>query len=382
MNLSGEDTLRLNVLLANEVQAIRIDENRNIIYGLTPEGEVRVQLNPNCREDQYIKRVREMLSGHVMGSPGGYPVFLRRWTRMGQMRDENLAELLMLGEPEAVVAVAHASGLTPELARRAWWAMSSADIARRMLENEAVARSELAKELADYLVEYLPFETEPKDIIESVRLVLQPGLIDEERRQQIWERGQRKNVFYVGFLETMPDALPDVHPQRADAAEYTTQLESLMAQGNPIAERLLTVLSGPGQAFFKTVETVMKKPSHQEVMTLLLEAVSNYLRPVACEQLPCDEVTCIEQQAEALCEQCHSHDDVGFTRHLAQLLAAVPGLRQEVIALLVLARAGEPMVRPIFTQTTAIGTVMRKKLEPVSAPLLHQIAVLRSAGAA
>lgn len=377
MNLSDEDTLRLNVLLANEVQAIRIDENRNAVYGLTPEGEIKVQLNPNCRAEKYVKQVRAMLSGHVMGSPGGYPVFLRRWTRMGQMRDESLAELLLLGEPEAVVAVAHAAGLSPELARRAWWAMPSADIARRMLENEAVAKDDLAKELADFLIDYLPFETEPRDIIDSVRLVLQPGLIDQEKRRKIWERGQRKNVFYVGFLDAIPNALPAEQQQREDTADYVNQLEELHVKGNPIADRLLAVLSGSGQAFLSTVETVLKKPSHQEVMTLLLEAVGKFLRPAACESLPCDEVTCLEQQAEALCQQCNRQDDREFNQYLADVLAAVPGLRQEVIALLVLARAGETMVSPIFTKTTAIGTVMRKKLEPVSTPLLRQIAVLR-----
>ena len=42
---------------------------------------------------------------------------------MGQARDDSLAQLLLLGEPEAVVAAVHAPGLTDELAARAWWAM-------------------------------------------------------------------------------------------------------------------------------------------------------------------------------------------------------------------------------------------------------------------
>jgi hypothetical protein len=54
---------------------------------------------------------------------------------MGQMRDESLEQLLMLGEPEAVVAAVGSPGLTEELARRAWWAMEDAENARRMLEN-------------------------------------------------------------------------------------------------------------------------------------------------------------------------------------------------------------------------------------------------------
>ena len=101
MELSNEDLLRLNVLLANDIEAIRIDESSMTVYGLSRGSEARVPLNPNCRPQQYLRRVREMLSSHVLGSPGGYPVFLQRWTRMGQTRDAQLHKLLLLGEPEA-----------------------------------------------------------------------------------------------------------------------------------------------------------------------------------------------------------------------------------------------------------------------------------------
>ena len=133
MSLSPEDALRLNVLLANKPQAIRINESSMVVSGLTADGEARVELRPNCRDDQYIRKVKELISGHVLGSPGGYPVYLQRWTRMGQMKDDSLEQLLMLGEPEAVVAAVCAPGLTDELARRAWWAMEDADNARHML---------------------------------------------------------------------------------------------------------------------------------------------------------------------------------------------------------------------------------------------------------
>ena len=123
MHLSGEDLLRLNVMMAQNVRAVRIDENRMQVFGLTDGGEVRVDLNPAGKHERYVKQVREFLSGYVFGSPGGYPVFLSRWTRMGQAKDENLQQLLMLGEPEAVVAVVHAQGLTPEVAHCAWWCM-------------------------------------------------------------------------------------------------------------------------------------------------------------------------------------------------------------------------------------------------------------------
>ena len=153
--LSPEDELRLNVMLAQEPQALRIDESRMTVFALTDKGEARVDLSPNCNDTAYLRRVKAMLSAHVTGSPGGYPVYLERWTRMGQTRDTNLQQLLLLGESEAIVAVAHASGLTEDLARRAWWAMPDAANARVMLNNRRVADSEIGSELAQFLLEFL-----------------------------------------------------------------------------------------------------------------------------------------------------------------------------------------------------------------------------------
>ena len=181
MELSPEDALRLNVLLANEQHAIRINESSMTVYATSARGESSVKLNPTCRDEQYLKCVRELFSGHVMGSPGGYPVFLQRWTRMGQQREENLDQLLLLGEPEAVVAVVGAEGLTDELARRAWWAMEDAENGRCMLERECVVNGKMGPLLAQYLVEHLPFEEEAINMIRSIRLALQPGLLSDER---------------------------------------------------------------------------------------------------------------------------------------------------------------------------------------------------------
>ncbi|HIP53125.1 MAG TPA: hypothetical protein EYH03_03835 [Chromatiales bacterium] len=155
MELSSEDALRLNVLLSNKPQAIRIDESRMVLYGLTESGEAKIKLNPTGKDEQYLKKVRETLSTHVTGSPGGYPVYLRRWTRMGQIREDNLDRLLLLGEPEAVIAVACAKGLNNELAHRAWWALPEPDNARRMLSNPAVVAGDMGKELAEFLIDYL-----------------------------------------------------------------------------------------------------------------------------------------------------------------------------------------------------------------------------------
>ena len=81
MDLSTEDKLRLNVLLSQSLQAIRIDESRMELYALSEKGEATVALHPNCKDEKYLKIVRQWLSTNILGSPGGYPVFLRRWTK-------------------------------------------------------------------------------------------------------------------------------------------------------------------------------------------------------------------------------------------------------------------------------------------------------------
>ena len=76
MELSNEDNLRLNVLLAQDLQAVRIDESRMVVYGLSGQGEARLPLNPTGRDERYLRLVRQLLSTHVLGSPGGYPVIM------------------------------------------------------------------------------------------------------------------------------------------------------------------------------------------------------------------------------------------------------------------------------------------------------------------
>ena len=109
-------------------------------------------------------------------------------TRMGQSRsNDSLHKLLLLGEPEAVVAVVHSGGLTNELAKRAWWCAPNAENARCMLENKEVVNGSMGPELAKFLVEFLPFEESSKAMMNSVRLVLQSNLIDEETKTRYME---------------------------------------------------------------------------------------------------------------------------------------------------------------------------------------------------
>jgi len=366
MQLAQEDSLRLNVLLNQEVQAIRIDEGKMLVYGLTRKGEAKIQLNPNCKDEIYIKRIKEVISSHILGSPGGYPVFLKRWTRMGQARSESLENLLKLGEPEAVVAVVGASGITDEIARRAWWAMPNAENARRMLATEEVVKGTMGKILSEFLLEFLPFEEEPVNVIESVRLVLQPGLIDDAAREELWKKGQRKNAFLVGFLTSVPDELPETTLPHPRHAEWKPILESLAAQHNIPAKMLLRITSEQGQAYLKTVESVLKKPANQDVIVALFKTIENYflnMRPHKDIRREIDQILDDAATHSCIC------DASCIQEHISELYDAIPEAQPLVESMLVFSCVGEQLVNPIFALTDAVGSVMRRKIEPITRPL-------------
>ena len=380
MELSTEDALRLNVLLANPLQAVRIDESQMAVSALSERGEALIRLNPTGRHDQYIRKVKELISSQVLGSPGGYPVYLKRWTRMGQARDDSLEQLLMLGEPEAVVAAVHAPGLTHELARRAWWALPDADNARRMLGRDCVLAGAMGRVLAEFLLEYLPFESDAQAMMESVRLILRPGLISDEAREKLWVKARHKNTYYVGFLLATPDDLPEDSAPHPEFSRRGQALAELAEQGNRAAAQLHRTLQDKGQGFLRTAEGVLRKPSNQDVVLGLLQAVQQYFAPVHPGLPNQDEMLPILAQVEQLCagkgvDVCTCREDV------RAVLAAHPDLAPQVQAMQVLACLSDRVVTPVFAHTDAIGTVMRRKLEPVTQPILEQFARLRgSAG--
>jgi len=367
LELSNEDSLRLNVLVMN-VEAVRIDERTMTVYGLSARGEAKVPLNPTGRDEQYLKAVREFLSTAALGSPSGYPVHLNRWTRMGQARDTNLAKLLMLGEPEAIAAVVGAPGLTDDLARRAWWAEPTSDNARRMLASADVVQGNMGKILAAHLVEHLPFETEARVIIDTVRLVLQPGLIDAAARQKLWEKGAAHGSYRVGFLQAEPDSLPPGRPARPELTQLESRLATFGNDSQEMAAVLRRALSAPGQEFLATAERVLQKVSDQDAVVALLNALSRYFESARLVDEPCQDPAAIVAAAETA-----ASEDPG----VCALLAVAPELRAEIVAMLALARMDEAIVTPIFAHSSASGSLMRRKIEPVIRPVLAQIAVLR-----
>lgn len=366
MDLSNEDSFRLNVLLANRPQAIRIDESKLIVYGLSAQGEATVRLNPNARPDQYLRRVKELISGQVLGSPGGYPVYLSRWTRMGQMRDESLEQLLLLGEPEAVVAAVCAPGLTDELARRAWWAMEDAENARRMLGNPSIVSGAMGRVLVDYLIDYLPFETESDKIMESIRLVLQTGLLDADRRDELWKKATRKQAYLVGFLQALPDDLPG----RANPRVLPESTGALAQTGNRCAWLLRRVSSPAGQTFLATVNSVLAKPPSQDVVTTTFDLLRDYFSILRPQGDPDLSILDLIAEAESFATTESPDPDA------ARLVQEIPDLVPEVAAMRVLSGVGYGLIRALALDPSVLGSLMRRKLTPVIDPLQDRLRLL------
>ncbi len=351
-SLAPEDRLRLEVLLAQDLKAVRLDEANMTLLALTAKGEARIPLHPTGRPEKYLRLVQELLSGHALGSPGGYPVYLTRWTRHGQMASENLGKLLLIGEPEAVVAVVHSPQLTDALAEYAWWAMPTIENARLMLRREAVARGRMGRVLADFLVEHLPFlQDDHPAILDTVSVLLGSGVLDAGQRAAIWRRGKRSNTYYVPFLELTPNDLPepDARPRRHPAADA---LAALAGQGNAAARALLWAFSAQGQVFLAAAAEVLARPETQEVVNHLFNALGAALR--AAGGAPDAPLPGLEAAR-----------------------AACPELAAEWRAVEALAAVSEAQLTPIFARTSAIGSLMRRKIAPLVQPLLGHVRTLR-----
>ena len=373
MELSNEDNLRLNVLLAQNLKAIRINEGTMTVHALTDHGEAKVVLNPNTRDEQYLRTVRELLSLKITGSPGGYPIFIKRWTRMGHT-DNTLEHMLLLGEPEAVVAVVHAPTLSHDIGVRAWWANPSTEVAMRLMEYPEVWQGKLGKELAAYLMEFLPFEERQLNIVSMVRLCLQGDILSKEEKNKLWARAKRRNPFYVGFLHTRPDQIPLEKTPSKHHQNISTKLEPLLASNNVYAETLCNLLDTEGQAWLETLKLSLNKPVDQEVVISLFIAINNYFK------LPLNTLVKDGRGTRSMeIALLHSLDICKnpVDKELKQLVSALDDSELPLLdAMLVLAQMGEHTLIPIFSGNDSVGTVMRKRLLPLTTPLLEKVDIL------
>jgi len=342
--LEPEDTLKLNVLIATSI-AIRIDTYKLVVVGLNAQfKEQTIELCPSGDSDAYIKAVKKLLVTQVLGAMGGYPSYLKRWSRMGQVASSNLTSLLKLGEVEAVVAVANSTNLDDQLLKVTWWCATNTDnqaeIGRFLLTKEFVTFTETGQEIAQYLLEFLPFVNDTEQLIDTTSLVLQNELISQKDKERLWKQGQRKTAFLVGFVERMQGNLPnELNIQPLECQHPDLQI----------------INDQQSQIFLTTLAHILKKINQEYVLYRALELLGQYLTH---EQITLqDSIDNINAQIENLNIISIQEQDKLNARFL-------------------LAGVNERLVVSIISAHNLTGSAIRKKLAHVLEPIQKALVIL------
>jgi hypothetical protein len=101
----------------------------------------------------------------------------------------------------------------------------------------------------------------------------------------------------------------------------------------------------------------------------MLDAIAAYFSSVKPENFTADDIEAISREAEQLC----SADE-----EIKAVLEQLPELKDAIRATVILSCLSVKLVNPIFARTDAIGTMMRKKIQPVTTPVFEQLAVLQA----
>lgn len=342
--LEPEDTLKLNVLIATSI-AIRIDTYKLVVVGLNAQfKEQTIELRPSGDSEAYIKEVKKLLVTQVLGAMGGYPSYLKRWSRMGQVASSNLTSLLKLGEVEAVVAVANSTNLDDQLLKVTWWCATNTDnqaeIGRFLLTKEFVTFTETGQEIAQYLLEFLPFVNDTEQLIDTTSLVLQNELINQKDKERLWKQGQRRTAFLVGFVERMQGNLPnELNIQPLECQHPDLQI----------------INDQQSQIFLATLAHILKKINQEYVLYRALEVLGQYL---AHKQITLqDSIDKINAQIESLNITSVKEQD-------------------KLNARLLLAGVNERLVVSIISAHNLTGSAIRKKLAHVLEPIQKALAIL------
>lgn len=345
--LTPEDTLKLNVLMTT-CDAIRVDVYKLVVVGLTTnKKEQTLILTPTGDSGKYIEAVQKLLVTQILGNMGGYPSYLKRWSRMGQVASSNLKSLLKIGNIEAVIAVANSQNLNNEVLDLVWWCATNTDqqaeIGRFLLTRDFVVNHPVGKQIADYLLEFLPFTDDTNQLIDTTNLLLQANLIPQSAKDKLWQQGQRKTAFLVGFIERNIGNLPNNN--------NTTAL-------NNTFKELECINSEQGQILLKTITTILKKINQEHILYRTLEVLGNYTAHPMIH--PLTDIT-----------QCQAQ---------AQQVAQTLGITNEKIkARLLLASVSEQLVVSTISAHSLKGSAIRKKLTNVLTPIQAALTLLTTA---
>jgi len=238
---------------------------------------------------------------------------------------------------------------------------------RQLLQSPRVVEASLGVELAEYLIEFLPFEEQHQAMIDSVRLILQPGLIGAEKRKSLWKKAKRKQSYYIGFLSGAANDLPVNPPAHPLHTSIKSPFNEIFHQENRHTGLLLKTMDSQGQAFLNTTAQVLQKIPNQDATVELMNAVGAYFSDVRPDDKQYREIEHIMRTAD---------DTMASSAEIEPIMALHPELAPQLHAIITLSMLSEYLVAPIFGQSNAIGTVMRRNLKPVTAPILVHLTTL------
>jgi hypothetical protein len=170
-------------------------------------------------------------------------------------------------------------------------------------------------------------------------------------------------------MHTVPEDMPEAAEPHPRHDEISTSLSSLLDTGNRYADMIVRTFSDKGQRFIKTAVVALRKPADQEVVESLLDAIAAFFRQVRPEHFTVDDINAIADEAK---QRCQTDDEI------QKVLQQLPELESVIRAMLILSCLNVKLVNPIFARTDAIGTMMRKKIQPITDPVFEQLNILQA----
>jgi hypothetical protein len=118
---------------------------------------------------------------------------------------------------------------------------------------------------------------------------------------------------------------------------------------------------------------VIAKPPNQEIVSAGFDLLRGYfsaLRPDGDPQLTIDALLADGRVFAGLEGEAPS-------REVQRVLERLPGAAPDLTAMRVLSGTGYALIRPLLPDPTTLGSLMRRKMTPVTEPLQAQVAQLR-----
>ena len=169
-------------------------------------------------------------------------------------------------------------------------------------------------------------------------------------------------------MAAIPDVLPHQIPAHLLLEVLGVELTAKAKSGCDISEGLHRLLSPSGQAYLATIQLVFKKPSNQEVVTLALDSIADYFSKIRSSGKV--DQTLDELVSEADIWVADNPSILSINELDSRLMPMVKTMR-------IFSGLSYGVMRPVFRDSTAIGSLMRRKMAPVSDRLMTMVGSLK-----